>query len=210
MHANVPATTVGRSRLRRLTFAPACLFAACVALTGRALPAPTAPPATPAQCDAIDANAASTILGYPVGAADATSRAAGICFFPTQSVSENGLVSYAVVTLERLPQRRAYFTALARMCAGVSKVAPRAAVCATYVTLAGVQSLDDYFTARTADPDAVAVPALGDAAFATRGTLYVRRTGAVFEVVVRRERQYDAMRSTALAKLLLQRIPESP
>ncbi len=210
MRAHVPAKSAGRSGLRRLTYARAWFFAACVALPASALSAPTAPPPTPAQCDAVDANAAATVLGYPVGAPDATSRAAGICFFSTQSISENGLVSYAVITPERLPQRRAYFTALARMCAGVSKVAPRAALCATYVTLAGVQSLEEYFTARTSDPDSVPVPGLGDAAFATRGTLYVRRSGAVFEIVVRREREFDATRSIALAKLLLQRITQSP
>ncbi|MDQ2858661.1 MAG: hypothetical protein M3R53_08440 [Candidatus Eremiobacteraeota bacterium] len=204
---------MGRSGLQRLNFARACFFATCVALPPHATSAttaPTAPPVAPAQCDAVDANAAATILGYPVGAPDATSRAAGICFFPTQSISENGIVSYAIITLERLPQRRAYFTALARMCAGVSTVAPRAGLCATYVKLARVENLEDYFTAQTSDPDAVPVPALGDAAFVSHGTLYVRRAGAVFEVVVRRERQFDIARSTGLATLLLQRVSESP
>lgn len=166
---------------------------------------PTAPP--PADCTVVNAADASRILGYPVAPADEASRAGGICFFPSRSMSDDGSVSYAVVSDAQLPERRAFYGALARRCGSVGHGAPREFACATFVKLAFAKDLDAYFAARTASPDASPMPAIGGGtAVATPDALYVRRADSVVEVVVRRGDSIDFDRTTELAKLLLARL----
>jgi hypothetical protein len=131
-------------------------------------------------------------------------RAGGICFFASRAVSEDGSVSYAIVTNAQLLQRRGYFLALARRCGAVDPRAPRALICAAYVKLALAKDLDAYFAARTG-PDASPVPGLSEGALATSDALYVRQPDAVIEVIVSRAGDFDLEASTEVAKLVLAR-----
>ena len=184
----------------------AAVTPAGVAPGAGATPAGTSSPMTPIDCSLIDNATAARLLDYPVEDPDELSRSGGICFFVSRDVSQDGSVSYAVVTAASLPQRRAFFTAMARRCAGVVAQAPRAGLCATYINLAQVKDLDAYFMARTAFPDAMPVAGLGDAAIASSDTLFVRRGGTIFEMAVRRNQTLDLAASKELALLLLQRV----
>jgi len=170
---------------------------------------PTSGPGLP-DCGLVSRDEIATILGYAVGPADESSRAGGVCFFASQSVTDNGAASYAIVDNDRLQQRRAFYAALARRCAGVQPDAPRGAVCKTFAQLAQVKDIDAYFAARTDFPNAETVKDLGDAAVAAGDALYVKRNDLVFEVVVRRGDALDVDRAAALAKLLLDRLPTPP
>ena len=160
----------------------------------------------PADCSIVSQAEASEILGYPVESADASSQAGGICFFTSRAVSQDGSVTYAIVTTANLPQRRAFAAAQARRCAGVVKVAPNALVCRTYADVALAADLDAYFKALTAATDAMPIEGLGADAIAAPNALYVRRGDYVIEAVVRRGENVDVPRATALAKLLLARV----
>lgn len=178
---------------------------------------PAAPPPSPeplvslgpADCTLVGADDAARILGYPVDVADEASARGGICFFPTRSVSQEGSLGYALVTQERLPQRRAFFRAAARRCGSVAKGSSNELVCRAYRNLASVVDLASYFTARTDFPDATAIPKLGDAAVAAPDAVFVRRGTVVYECAVRRAGELDVGRSTELARLLLARAPQS-
>jgi hypothetical protein len=159
----------------------------------------------PADCTIVGAAEAATLLGFGVSSADDTSRAAGICFYGASAASDDGFVSYAIVTPERLPQRRQFFRAMARRCAGVAPQAPNAAVCRTFVALSDAADPAAYFTARTDVPDAAPVAGLGDAAVAAADVLYVRRGQTVFEIAVHRDESLDLDRSCELARRLLER-----
>jgi hypothetical protein len=175
-------------------------------------PAPANAPAPPGapDCTLVSRDEIAAILGYAVGPADESSRAGGVCFFASQSVTDDGAASYAIVGNDRLQQRRAFYAVLARRCAGVQPDAPRSAVCKTFSELAQVKDIDAYFSARTDFPNAEAVKGLGDAAVAAGDALYVKRGDLVFEVVVRRGDALDVDRATALAKLVLDRTPVAP
>ena len=162
-----------------------------------------------AQCTVVTAEEATQILGYGVLPADARARIGGNCFFSTQSMSQDGSVTYALVTAARLVTLRPYFIALARRCAGVAPSSPRAAACAMYVKLAGVLDLDAYYAARTDTPDAEPVAGFGggvDGAMSADGMLFMRRGGMVVEAAVRRDGAFDLERTQTLARLLLQRL----
>ncbi len=170
-------------------------------------PAPTAVAIPlPADCTIVSQAQASEILGYPVEPADAASQVGGICFFTSRAISQDGSVTYAMVTAANLPQRRAFAAAQARRCAGVVKAAPNALVCRSYADVALAVDLDAYFKARTSATDATPVAELGKDAIAAPNALYVRRGAYVIEAVVRRAEMLDVRRATALAKLLLARI----
>ncbi|GAC1300266.1 MAG: hypothetical protein NVSMB19_06510 [Vulcanimicrobiaceae bacterium] len=185
----------------------AALLAATPIVAAAESPGPSATLA-PADCRIVDATEAARVLGFPVGAPDESAARGGICFFPSRAVSQDGSVTYALVTAERLPQRRAYFAAAARRCGSVAKGAPREAVCRAYVRLAGVTDLDAYFEARTDSAAAKPVARLGALAIAAPDALYVRRGATVVECVVRRGEALDVERSTALARLVLERMPQ--
>jgi len=173
-------------------------------------PAPE-PMVAAADCTLVGRDDAARVLGYPVDAPDETSRSAGICFFSSRAISQDGSVTYALVTAANLSQRRAFAATQLRRCAGVAETAPNAGICKTYADVALAPNLDAYFRARTAGADtAAAVPGLGDAAVAAPDALYVRRGETMFEVVVRRGDTLDVERETALAKLLLQRVVAAP
>jgi hypothetical protein len=176
-----------------------------VTATPGVVSSPAAGTAAPPDCTIVGPDEISMILGYAVGPADESSRASGICFFSSRSISEEGSASYAIVDAEHLQQRRAYYAALARRCAGVAPGAPRYVVCKTFSDLAQVKDIDAYFAARTAFPNAEEVKGLGDAAVAAGDALYVKRGEAVYEFVVRRGDALDVDRATSLAKLVLAR-----
>jgi hypothetical protein len=196
------------------------LFAALAtqaALAQTASPAPSesptaaAAPATPAppsgDCSLVGPEAIAQILGYPVSAADNSSKSGGICFFPSSAVAADGSASYALVDEDRLQQRKAYYAVLARRCANPPPGPSQAAVCKSFTELAQAKNMDDYFAARTDFPNTEAVKGLGDAAVAAGDALYVKRGDVVYEVVVRRGDALDLDRATTLAKLLLARTP---
>lgn len=160
----------------------------------------------PADCSIVSQAEAAEILGYPVESADASSQAGGICFFTSRAISQDGSLTYAIVTAANLQQRRSFAAAQARRCAGVVKVAPNAIVCRTYADVALAVDLDAYFKARTAATDAMPVKELGVDAVAAPGAIYVRRGDYVIEAVVRRGETLDIPRATTLAKLLLARM----
>jgi hypothetical protein len=167
--------------------------------------------ATFAECSAVTVDEATRLLGYDVLPPDVTARAGGDCFLVSQSMSEDGSVSYSLVTSARLVKLRPYFIAMARRCAGVAPSSPRAAVCALYVQLAGVTDLAAYYTARTTLPGAAPVAGLGDGsngAAEAGGTLFVREGGVIVEAAIRRDGNFDLDRSEALSRLLLERLRE--
>ncbi len=185
---------------------------ACATLTSGRVAAVAEPAPVPvlaaADCRAVDATEAARVLGYPVGSPDAESARSGICFFSTRAVSQEGSVAYAIVGPERLPQRRGFFNAAARRCAGIAKGAPNEAVCRTYARIAQATDLDAYFKARTDYADATPVLFLGDRAVAAPDALYVLRGATIFECVVRRNGAVDSERSEELARLVLERTPQ--
>ena len=158
------------------------------------------------DCGLVSASEIGDILGYPVEAPDETSRVAGICFFTSRAISQDGSVTYAFVTRTNLAQRRSFAAARARLCAGVAKNARNALVCKAYADLALAPDLDAYFIARTSETDAVPVRSLGPDAIAAPDALYVRRDDRIIEVVVRRGETLDVDRETALAEILLERV----
>jgi hypothetical protein len=160
-----------------------------------------------ADCSVVGGDEVAQILGFAVAPPDESSRTGGICFFPSTAISEEGSASYAIVDADHLPQRRAFYAALARRCGSPAAGAPREALCKAFVELAQVKDLDDYYAARTDFPNAEPENGLGDAAIAAGDALYVKRGAQVFEVVVRRGDALDIDRSIALAKLLLARTP---
>jgi hypothetical protein len=192
------------------------------AATSTAAPSAAATPATTgaapsaatltafAECSVVTADEATRLLGYDVLPPDTTARAGGDCFFVSQSMSEDGSVSYSLVTAARLAKLRPYFIAMARRCAGVQPSSARAAPCALYVKLAGVTDLDAYYAARTTLTDAAPVAGgLGEGssgAVSAGGTLFVRAAGIVVEAAFERDGTFDLERSEALARLLLERL----
>ena len=71
----------------------------------------------------------TAIVGVAVEAADRTSRRSGICFFPSQLVSDDGSASYAVITPASLAERRRFYAYAARRC-GAASTTQHAANCA--------------------------------------------------------------------------------
>ena len=162
------------------------------------------------DCALVGVDEVGSLLGFPVSPADAASQRAGACFFPSRALSREGLVSYAVVRPQTLAERTSFFAVQARLCAGVSPRAPRAAACARYVALANVTSLDDYFRARVDVAQARVVEGLGERAVGTDQGFFVKRGAMVLEIVVRREETLDLDAETRLARLLLARLEETP
>lgn len=203
-----------RSAAARSAAAFATLFAFAIGAAGAATtdsaraddtssPSPVARPA-PADCSLVDERRASEIVGFDLAAAERASRAAGICFFPSRSVSQEGSASYAIVTNASLPQLRPYFAYLARRCGIVSHGASaRASLCATYTRVARAVDIAEYFAARTDLPGAASVTGLGERAFAADGCIFVATGGRVVETIVRRDGAFDLDRSTSLARGLL-------
>jgi hypothetical protein len=164
-----------------------------------------------ADCSLVTAGDAAAILGYDVLPASESARTGGVCFYASQTISQDGGVSYALTDAARLRAIRPYFIALARKCAGIAPSAPNAAACATYAKVARSADLDAYFAARTETTDATAVPGLGERAVSAAGTLYVRRGATIYEALVRRDGAFDIERSEQLVRLLLARMgPEHP
>jgi hypothetical protein len=182
------------------------LFSLAVAIgaAGQSSDASPAPVSTP-DCTLIDGAEASSILGYTVGDPDAVSLAGGTCFFISRSASEDGTLSYAIVTDASLPERRAYFRAYSIRCAPAAKGTLNELACRQFLALAQADDLDSYYAARAAAGDVMPVSGLGDAAVASGSGLYVRRGGAVYEVSVVRGGDFDLERSEKLARELLAR-----
>lgn len=171
-------------------------------------PSPVPSPAlstSPADCRLVDGVEAARIVGYPLGAPDESAARGGICFFAARSLSQEGSLSYALVTLARIPERRAYFIAAARRCGSVATGSSNESICRAYRRLAEASDLTAYFKARTDFADAVAIANLGDEAIVAPDAVYVRRADVVYECVVRRGETIDVERSTQLARLLLAR-----
>jgi hypothetical protein len=132
--------------------------------------------------------------------------------FAARALTEDAVVSYAIVRPQTVAQRTAYFAAQARLCAGVAPEAPRAASCANDAKLAAARGVDGYFDARTqasgaqASGAGEAVAGLGDRAVADSDGLFVQRGSLVLEIVVRRQGTLDLGAETKLARLLLERI----
>ncbi len=186
--------------------AAACIFGVDMTAFAQSPPPTAVSMPLPANCSIVAQAEVSEILGYPVESADASSQVGGICFFTSRAISQDGGVTFAIVTEANLPQRRAFAAAQARRCAGVVKSAPNALVCRTYSDVALASDLDAYFKARTSATDAIPVADLGPGAVAAPNALYVRRGAYVIEAVVRRGETLDVPRATALVKLLLTRI----
>jgi hypothetical protein len=162
------------------------------------------------DCSLVGVDEVGSLLGFPVSPADAASQRAGACFFPSRTLSREGLVSYAVVRPQTLAERKSFFGVQARQCAGVSPQAPRAAVCEHYVALANVTTLDDYFRARVDVAETHLVEGLGERAVGTAQGLFVKRDAMVLEIVVRRGETLDLDAETRLARLLLARLEATP
>lgn len=156
-----------------------------------------------ADCSLVSADDAAQLLGYAVSAAGRIARVGGICSYASRAASEDGVVSYAFVTTERLAALRPFYTVLARGCGG----GKRSPACVTYIDLATVRDVATYYAVRSAMAGAAPVDGIGDGATSAGGTLYVRHGTSVLETVVRRDGAFDLERSERLARLLLGRIP---
>ena len=195
------------SRLRRY-FTGSALVSALVSTGSLAASgaAPTGLELTK-NCSIVGVTDLSRILGVDVQASDRATQTGGICTFPSQSATEEGVASYAIVTQPDVVARATYFRIVAiRRCGNVDPSAPNAAQCATFRKLASATTVAEYYTDRTATPDAAPQTGLGDRAIATATALYVLRGGEVFECVARRSEFLDVERSNALATLLLERV----
>jgi hypothetical protein len=183
----------------------ATLAGARMAAADDPTPIPTLPPA---DCSIVDAKEASKIIGFEVQPPDEISRSGGICHFSNVDITHEGMLSYALITPDRLPQRRAYFYAVSRRCAPAVKGTLNYLGCRQYLKLADAQTLDDYFAARTSSGDASPIPGLGESAVVNGNALYVKRAQTVFEVSVTVAGEFDLERSTRLASELLARTPQ--
>ena len=159
------------------------------------------------NCSIVGMRDIAKVLGVDVQATDAASEAGGICTFPSQSATEEGVASYSIVTHADVIARASYFKLLSIRCGNVDPHAPNAAQCATYRKLANATTVADYFADRSGAADAMPQKGLGDAAIATAAAVFVLRGGEVFECVARRSEFLDVERSDALAALLLERVP---
>jgi hypothetical protein len=159
--------------------------------------------AAPADCSVVDGAAAAAILGYSVTDPDPTSRSGGTCFYVSERASEDGTLSYGIVTADSLPQRRAYFHAFSRRCAPAVKGTLNELACRQYIALSQATDMNAYFAARTGAGDASPVPGLGDSAVISGSALYVRRGNVVYEMSVTRGGDFDLERTTQLAHALL-------
>jgi len=166
------------------------------------------PTVGPVDCSVIPIAEAHVILGYEVQPPDELSRTGGICFYPSRDVTQDGSVSFAVVTADWLPQRRAFFRAYARRCAPAVKGTLNEIACRQLLKLAVVQTMDDYYAARSSAGDASPVPGLGESAVESGNALYVHRGQTVFEISVLRGGDFDLERSTKLARELLRAFPK--
>lgn len=178
----------------------AFLLVAAQFIADQPSPAPTV---GPADCSAISTAEAGRVLGFDVQPPDEISRAGGICFYPSRDVSQDGSLSFAVVTPDRLPQRRNFFRAYSRRCAPAAKGTLNEIACRQFLKLAVAETIDDYFAARTGAGDASPVPGLGESAVASGTALYVRRAQLVLEVSVLRGGDFDLARSEKLAAEVL-------
>jgi len=165
------------------------------------------PTPTPADCSIVGVGDAEYILGYDVEGPDQISREGGICYFSSSDFSHEGRVSYAIVTPQDLPRRRAFYYAFSRRCAPAAKGTFNELACRQFLKLAAAQTIDDYYAARTGSGDASPVPGLGASAVVSGNALYLRRGQKVFEISVTRDGEFDLARSRQLATLLLTRIP---
>jgi hypothetical protein len=193
------------------------VVAACIALVvsvgARAAfaqtptPDPFGTPTGAADCSVVTTDEISQIVGYTVSAPDESSRASGICFYTSPSLTTAGSASFAVIDAARMQQRRAFYLQLARRCGNVGAGAPVEFECKSFLELARAKTIGEYFAARTDLPNSEPVSGLGDSAIAAGSALYVKRGAVVYEVVVRRGDALDVAQATALAKLLLARMP---
>ncbi len=180
---------------------------AAFAQTATPTPDPFGTPGGGADCSIVTTDEISQLVGYAVSAPDESSRASGICFYTSPSLTTGGSASFAVIDEARMQQRRAFYLQLARRCGNAGVGAPVAFECKSFLELARAKTIDDYFAARTDLPNSETVSGLGDIAIAAGSALYVKRGAVVYEVVVRRGDALDVAQATALAKLLLSRMP---
>ena len=167
---------------------------------------PSAPPTPPpADCSLVDGTEASKILGFPVGDPDEAAREGGICFYTTSFASDDGSLTYAIVTKDRLPVRRAFYRATARRCAPAILGTLNELACRQFIALAGAQDMDAYYAARAKAADASPVPGLGAEAIQSGNALYIHRGDEVFELSVLVRGDLDVARTTALATEILRR-----
>jgi hypothetical protein len=159
------------------------------------------------DCTIVGAHDAGEIMGFPVQPPDAASQSGGICFFTSRDISHDGSLSYAIVTADRLAQRRAFFRAYSLRCAPAVKGTLNELMCRQFLKLAVAQTIDEYYAARTGAGDASPVPGIGDSAVSSGSALYVRRGETVFEISVTRSGDFDLPAATTVAKELLERIP---
>ncbi len=199
----------GRARavVAGTAFVIALATRAAFAQTATPTPDPFGTPSGGADCSVVTTEEMSQLVGYGVSPPDDSSRASGICFYSSPSLTTAGSASFAVIDEARLQQRRAFYLQLARRCGNVHAGAPLEFECKSFVELARAKTIDDYFAARTDLPNSEPVSGLGDAAIAAGSALYVKRGAVVYEVVVRRGDALDVAQATALAKLLLARLP---
>jgi len=165
-------------------------------------PDPTPPPA---DCSLVNETQAALILGFPVETPDEASKTGGICFYVSQNVSEDGTLTYAIVTADRLPARRAFYRASARRCAPAIVGTLNELACRQFIALAQANDMTAYYAARSGAPDATPVSGLGDEAVETGNALYVHRGDEVFEVSVLLRGDLDVERTKRLASELLAR-----
>jgi hypothetical protein len=166
-----------------------------------ALASDASPP--PPDCSIVDSRAASGILGYAVGDPDSNSLSAGTCFYIARSASEDGTLSYSIVTADSLPERRAYFRAYSRRCASAAKGTLNELACRQFVALSLATDIDAYYTARAGAGDAAPIDGLGDSAVVSGSAIFVKRGAAVYEASVLRGGDVDLERTTKLAQALL-------
>ena len=92
------------------------VVAACIALVvsvgARAAcaqtptPDPFGTPTGAADCSVVTTDEISQIVGYTVSAPDESSRASGICFYTSPSLTTAGSASFAVIDAARMQQRQ--------------------------------------------------------------------------------------------------------
>ncbi len=180
---------------------------AAFAQTATPTPDPFGTPAGGADCSVVTTDEISQIVGYAVSPPDESSRGSGICFYTSPSLTTAGSASFAVIDEARMQQRRAFYLQLARRCGNVGAGAPVEFECKSFLELARAKTMAEYFAARTDLPNSQVVSGLGDSAIAAGSALYVKRGAVVYEIVVRRGDALDVAQATALAKLLLSRMP---
>jgi len=160
----------------------------------------------PDDCKLIGVEEAGKLVNMAVVGPDEATERQGYCLFTSKQATKDGSVLYGFVRAAQVPDLQRYYQAIRYTCAGIVPGAPREGFCKTIERLSQASDIDAYYAARSDVPNAKPAPDLGPKAVASSNGVFIRQEDYVLEAIVLVNQEVDVQRSTALAKLLLERL----